>query len=179
MSHRVGVPVVVVEVGIERDVRKVALQRIVPGLFHKAQHAALELFHIFCPCPVLVVVGFLQQPEVAGFVQQLIVERVGAVLRREGAQLLDHIREQTHAHRRAAEFGIVVGMGEDLKETAAVLRGEQPGALRAPFADAAGRNVDDAAQTQIIRRRVDDVEIGQHVLDLRVIEKARAAEHEY
>ena len=53
---------------------------------------------------------------------------------------------------------------------------ELRGRLDRARADAAGRGVDDARQTQIVARRLDDAQVGQHVLDLRAVEKARAAD---
>ena len=67
-------------------------------------------------------------------------------------------------------------MGDDLVKAPPLPFGNGRRRVHRLCADAPGRDVDDAPQPQVVRRIVKDAEIGQHVLDLRPVEEADAAE---
>ena len=65
---------------------------------------------------------------------------------------------------------------QHLHEALSLAVGDLLRQLHAARADAARRIVDDARQPQVVRGRRDHAEVGQHVLDLSPVEKARAAD---
>ena len=91
-------------------------------------------------------------------------------------QLLDQDGKLAQAHLAALQLGIGIRVADDVKEACLLFMRELRGRLDRARADAAGRRVDDARQAQVIARRLDDAQVGQHVLDLRAVEKARAAD---
>ena len=67
-------------------------------------------------------------------------------------------------------------MAENLKHGAVIVRRQLPHGLHCPLADAPGRAVDNPAQPQIVRRGGNQAQIGQHVLYLRPVKEAGAAD---
>ncbi len=172
----VGRLVIVVEIRIERDLIEEARERGVFGLLGKGDDVRLELLHVFNARSVLGRVLLLKGADIAAALHDQIIELV----RRHGLglllQLLDQDGELAQTHLAALQLGIGVGVADDRKEARLLLARELQGRLDRARADAAGRGVDDARQAQVVVRRLDDAQIGQHILDLGAVKKARAAD---
>ena len=174
--HAVRVPVVIVQIGVERDVRQVTAERQIAGILHVLEDAALELLYVFRARDVLFVVRLLKHTQVTGLIQNLVIEFIRRVRGGEGAQLFDHVSKKTHLHGRAAELGIAVRIAHDIVETEPLLGGDATRVLDAALADASGRHVQDARETQIVSGTQDHREIGEQILHLCAVKEARAAE---
>ena len=168
--------VIVVEIRIERDLIEEARKRGVFGLLGKGDDVRLELLHVFDARSVLGRVFLLKGADIAAALHDQIIELIG----RHGLglllQLLDQDGELAQTHLAALQLGICISVADDRKEARLLLMCELQGRLDRARADAAGGRVDDARQAQVITRRLDDAQVGQHVLDLRAVEKARAAD---
>ena len=172
----VGRLVIVVEIRIERDLVEEARKRGIFGLLGKGDDVRLELLHVFDARSVLGRVLLLKGADIAAALHDQIIELVrrhslGLLL-----QLLDQDGELAQTHLAALQFGICIGVADNVKEARLLLVRELQGRLDRARADAAGGRVDDARQAQIIVRRLDDAQIGQHILDLGAVKKARAAD---
>ena len=76
-DNAVGVLIVIIEVGVERDVGEEAFKRLVAGLFHVAYDAGLYLAHVFGAGGVLDGVLLFERAQITCLVKQLIEQRVG------------------------------------------------------------------------------------------------------
>ena len=175
-NHGVGVRVVVVHIGIERYIGKVALQRLVPGLLHVGEDAGFELPHVLGAGGVLGRVLFLQDADVAGFFQQLVQQLVRAVGGGEVLEFQNQIGKEAQLDPGALELGDLLGLLQDLKHGDILCRRKLPDDLHRPCADAAGRGVDDARQAQVVRRGGNHAQVGEDILDLGAVKEARAAD---
>ena len=169
--------VVVIEVGIERHLVEEARERGVIGLLGEGDDVRLELLHVLDAGSVLGRVLFLERADIAAALHDEVIELVRRHGLGRGLQLLDQDSELTQTHLAALQLGIGVRVADDVKEARLLFMRELRGRLDRARADAAGRRVDDARQAQIIARRLDDAQVGQHVLDLRAVKKARAADN--
>ena len=173
----VGRLVIVIEIRIERDLIEEARERGVFGLLGKGDDVRLELLHVFDARSVLRRVLLLKGADIAAALHDQIIELIG----RHGLglllQLLDQDGELAQTHLAALQLGIRVGVADDVKEARLLLVRELQGRLDRARADAAGGRVDDARQAQVVVRRLDDAQIGEHILDLGAVKKARAADN--
>ena len=168
--------VVVIEVGIERDLVEEARERGVIGLLGEGNDVRLELLHVLDAGGVLGRVLFLERADIAAALHDEVVEFVRRHGFGRGLQLLDQDGKLAQAHLAALQLGIGIRVADNVKEACLLRVCELCCRFDRARADAAGRCVDDARQAQVITRRLDDAQVGQHVLDLRAVEKARAAD---
>ena len=73
----VSVRVVAVHIRIERDICKVALKGIVPGLLHIVDDARFKLAHVLDAGNIIDSTLGLKREDVAGFSKQLVIQCVG------------------------------------------------------------------------------------------------------
>ena len=175
-DHRIGVGVVLLNVGIEGDLLQKSGERGRIAVFHVIEDAGFELSDIFGAGARFHIVLFLQHGEIPCTDKHLVIEIREAFRFQQLRALLDHDGERHELLRRFFHAGVAVGVGDDAVE-------RQRGGLGLTLrhfdclgADAARRIVQNAAQAQIIGAVVDEAEIRQHVLDLGAVKKARAAD---
>ena len=167
----------VVKVGVEGDLVQKARQG---GLALRVLDVALdgggELPHVFKAGAVLHVVLGGEHGLVAAAGHHLVIKGGQVHGPGQGGKGLEHGGELPELGRRLLKLRVGGGVRDDLPQGQPLLRGDGAGALHGGAANAPGRIVDDAAQAQVVLMVGDDAQIGQHVLDLRAVKEAGAAD---
>ena len=168
--------VILLDVGIERDLLQKAAEARRIRILQIRQDGGTQLAHVLETGAALHIALLLEHGGVARADEQLVVEfrqrhRAGKLRAR-----LDQLRELLQLALGPLQRGIGAGIAKHGIQRAALRRALALDDLERFAADAARRLIDDAAQAQIVRTVVDEAEIGQHVLDLRAVEEARAAD---
>ena len=148
----VGILVVVIHIGVQRNVGKIALERGRIGLALIVYNTGLELFYVLCAGIVLDGVLFLEHAQITRALDKLIVQKIGRELVLLRYELVYHPGKQQHARGSAAEVGIEVCFAYHGKQRAAVFMSYRGGGLDAFGSDAARRIVYDPAEAQIVIR---------------------------
>ena len=146
-------------------------------LLQKAQDVGFQLLHIFNAAPAFHVVFLLQRPDIAGLVQNLVVEFRQSQGTSRPPQAVDQIRELDQLGGGGLQSREQVGVADNLIEGRPLLRRQIRHLVHGGGADAPGGGVDDAAEPQIVHGVVQHAEIGQHVLDLRPVKELHAPHH--
>ena len=166
-----------VKVGIERDLVEEARERRVLRLaVEEGEDVGLELLHVLQPPAALHIALVLQRAEIAGLPAHEVVEVRKLRVSRRVVQRVDHGGEFLQPRRGGLERRVLPRRAEDRHHRHALLGGQRLHTLDARIADAAGGRIDDAPQPQIVRRIVDEREVGQHILDLGAVKEFHAAD---
>ncbi|MPM55031.1 hypothetical protein SDC9_101816 [bioreactor metagenome] len=174
--HAVLSRVVVVQVGEQGNRVQKARQSGLGSLADVIGQGGLQLPDVFQPGAVFHRVLGLQGGGVAGFIQQLLVKLRQGKGFGQGAQFVHKVCKLGQPGRGVGQRSMGPGIADNLPQGHALLPGQILGLIHGFGADAPGGHVDDAAQAQVVGGVVQGVEIGQHVLDLRPVEEAGAAD---
>ena len=166
-----------VHVGIQGDlVQKARQGGLVPGVFQIAVDGGQQLPHVLQAGAVLHGVLGLQHDGVARALDQFLIELVQGQLAGQHRQLPHQAGEGRQLGRRPLQFRVHPGVVDDGVEGRPLPQGDLLGGLHRLGPDAPGRVVDDPGQAQVVLRVVQHRQIGHHVLDLRPLEVAGAAD---
>ena len=119
----------------------------------------------------------LERTDVAAFVHEFIVQLGKRNKFPQLAQIFDHLAELLHRCGTAGQGRVLRSVTDHIIQRRAVLDGKLHGGFDRFIANLAGRRVDDAAQTQLVRRIFDHPQVGEHVLDLGAREEVAALVH--
>ena len=176
-DHAVVPSVVSVQIGVQGDlVQKAGQGRLIPGIFQIAVNGSEQLAHIFKAGTILHGIFALQHHSVTGAGDQLLIKIRQIHRAGQPTQLLHHLSKGRQLGRRTLQLGILVGVADHIVQRAPLSLGNALGGVHRLVSNAPGRIIDDAAQPQIVLRVIEYAQIGHHVLDLRAVKKAGAAD---
>ena len=173
----VGAVIVVIHIGVQRNIGKVSLERRSVGLAFIVNDARFQLFYVLRTRIVLDGVLFLEHAQISRALNELIIQKVGCKLVLLRYKLIYHPCKQQHARSGTAEIWIEIGFAYDGKQRAVILVRYRGGGLNALGTNSARRIVYYSAETQIVVRRGYDAQVCKHILDLCAVKEARAAEN--
>ena len=161
-------------IGVKRHVFEEVAKRRIFVLFLVVDDIGLELLDVLDAAFLLCAALELKRTEIAALVEQFIIQLGERNELTQSAQIFDHLTEFLHRRRAARQGRVLRGMAHDVIERDAVLDCGLHRRFDRFIADLARRNVDDAAQAQLIRRILDHPEVGEHILDLGTGEEVAA-----
>ena len=177
--HLVGTLVVAVDVADEGDVLQIAFQR---GLFSVLIAVALDVVDQLTEVlqtvgGILVALGGVgfQHGAVAGDLDDIGGELIQRLRFQRFLQFLVDVPELEQRRDGAAELGVLVGMGDDIQHTDALLSRQIRDDFDGRRTDFARRLVDDTAESDIVPGVRHDGHIGVDVLDFFAVVEALAA----
>ena len=176
-NYAVGAVIVVVHICIQGNVGKVALESGIIRLTFIVNDARFKFFYVLSARIVLNGVLFFQHTQIAGALDELVIQKVRRKLVFLSHKLVYHPGKQQHSRCSAAEVGIEVCLAYDGKQRAVIFMRYGGGGFDAFRSDAARRIVYYPAKAQIVIRRGYDAQICKHVLYLGAVKEARAAEN--
>ena len=165
-QHRVLVLGGLVCIGVERHILKEAAQRGHLVLFLIVDDVGLQFFDMLDATLFLGTALFHQRAQVAGLVQQLVVQLGQGEKLALLAQVLHHRAELLHRGGAAPERRKLRGIPHHVIEQHAVFERNLRGSLNRFVTNLAGRHIDDAPQAQLIRRVFQHPQIGKHISHL-------------
>ena len=175
--HRdaVGVVVVAVQIGNQRDLLQKARQRrILAVLVGVGLDAADQLAQVLAAGLALLLHGF-EHCLVAGLGDDVTHKLVQRLTYRQIAQLAVHLIEALERRGGALQFRVVPHMGDDFHHRHALGGCQFTDLFNRRHADFTRRLVDNAAQAHVVPRVYDDSQIAVDVLDLLAVKEALAA----
>ena len=165
-----------VKIGVECDlIEKARKCRVLRVIFKERENVRLEFLHVFQPSAALHVALFPKRAHVARLLADKLVEFRKLRRFRRLPQRADEGGKALELARRVLEHGILPRALQNSHHRDILLVCQHLHTLDRRAADAARRIVDDAPQTQIVARVVDDGKIRKHVLDLGALEELGAA----
>ena len=172
----IGIRVVLLNVCVQGNLLQEACQRGRLGVFHVAEDAGFELADVLRAGAGFHVALLLEHLQIAGARHDLLIEIRQRQLLQQLRAFLDDDREGHELRSRLFQARVAVGVGDDRVQRDAGRGRLPPGHFERLAADAARRVIDDALQPQLVGAVIDDAKVGQHVLDLRAVKEARAAD---
>ena len=175
--HRdaVGVVVIAVQIGNQRDLLQKARQRrVLAVLIGVGLDAADQLAQVLAAGLALLLHGF-EHCLVAGLGDDVTHKLVQRLTYRQIAQLAVHLIEALERRGGALQFRIVPHMGDDFHHRHALGGCQLTDLFNRRHTDFTRRLVDNAAQAHVVPRVYDDGQIAVDVLDLLAVKEALAA----
>jgi len=165
-----------VQIGVECDlIEEARKRRVLRVIFKERENVRLEFLHVFQPSAALHVALLPQRAHVVRPLADKLVEFCKLRRFRRLPQRADEGGKALELARRVLEHGILPRALQNSHHRDILLVCQHLHTLDRRSADAARRIVDDAPQTQIVARVVDDGKIRKHVLDLGTLEELGAA----
>ena len=117
-DHGVGVGVIVVQIGIERDVCQIPFERQVAGLLHISEDAGAHLAHVLGAGGILGGVLLLERAHIPGLFKQLVENEFRRMRFAEALQFPDGVGKQPQLDGRTLQLVIAVRVREDVEHRA-------------------------------------------------------------
>ena len=166
-----------VDIGKQRDLFHESCERRLFCAVAIVRKVRLEFHDVFEPAEGFRVAFFLQRIGVSRDGQQLIVKLIQRQIIQRTLQVENHFGEFEQCSRGTGQFRIAAGVCNDIKQIRTVAVSQIQCGFYGFISDFPRRNIDNPAQTQIIRGVENHPEICQHIADFCTVKESQTADN--